>query len=127
MDKFLVTAHFERIKAAQEEWDLALLRFQADVDTLVSRLLYEALIQRMSVEQISAASGIAPRRVREMIRHKGLKASTSKGILSRQAADALHENAALLGIEPHEFDLTSPLAYLPMGEQMRKELEKDDE
>lgn len=127
MDKWLIQEHFKRVKDATSEVELALTRFQADVDTIVSRLLYEALIQRMSVEQISAASGIPPRTVRAMIREKGLKASTSKGVLSRQAADALHENAALLGIEPGEFDLMSPLAYLPMGEKMRKELEESDE
>ena len=118
---------FEKAREAKEEMDLAVLDFNAQWNTFMSRLLYEALAQRMSVAQIAAASGVSERVIRSMLRDRGLNPSASKRTLAGQAADALHANAALLGIEPREMNLMSPLAYLPMGEKMRKELEENDE
>lgn len=118
---------FEKAREAKEEMDRVVLDFNAQWDTFMSRVLYEALAQRMSVAQIAAACGVSERVIRAMLRDRGLNPNSSKRTLAGQAADALHANAALLGIEPREMNLMSPLAYLPMGEKMRKELEENDE
>jgi hypothetical protein len=54
------------------------------------------------------------------MRRNKMSPSSGKTLLAKTAAEALATNSALLGIAPHEMDLTSPLAYLPMGTEMRQ-------
>lgn len=120
MRKFDVQIALEGIAEARERWDSANKKFKADVEYLMTRLLNEAAVNHMSAEEIAKASGLTVKRVRALMRKMTLDPKKGKRLLAKQAAETLAENAALLGIEPHEMDLMSPLAYLPMGEEMRR-------
>jgi hypothetical protein len=125
MKMFDVQIALEGIAEARSKWDTALRKFNADVEFLMARLLNEAAVNHMSVEQVAKASGLTAKRVRVMMRAHGLDPKKGKRLLANHAAQALAENAALLGVEPHEMDLTSPLAYLPMGSDLKKFLETE--
>jgi hypothetical protein len=122
---FDVQIALEGIAEARAKWDMAFRKFNADVEYLMARLLNEAAVNHMSVEQVAKASGLPAKRVRALMRDHGLNPKQGKRLLANHAATALTENAALLGIEPHEMDLTSPLAYLPMGSDLRRILETE--
>jgi hypothetical protein len=122
MKPFGVTLAFEALAEAKAEWDKARTQFDSDVEFVMTRLLHEAAANYMSVEQVAKATGLTPKKVRALMRKVGLDPKAGKRLLSAQAADALRDNAALLGIEPHEMDLTSPLAYLPMGSELRQRI-----
>lgn len=121
MKMYDVQIALEGVAEARAKWDTAFKRFNADVAYLMARLLNEAAVNHMSVEQVAKASGLTPKRVRALMRDHGLNPKHGRRLLANHAATALVENAALLSIEPHEMDLTSPLAYLPMGKDMRAE------
>lgn len=123
MDKFGIQLALAAIKDAREAWAAAQITFQANVDIAMTRLLHEAAVNRMSVDQIVQASGFSAEQVRRMMRQRGLDPKMGRVMLSKQAAAALEENSALLGIDPLHLDLMSPLAYLPMGQDLRKFLE----
>lgn len=123
MKKFDVQIALEGIHEARSKWGAAQAKFNADVEYVMARLLNEAAVNFMSAEEVAKASGLTVKRVRLMMRKHGLDPRKGKRLLAQHAAEALAENAALLGIEPHEMDLMSPLAYLPMGQEMRKFLE----
>lgn len=122
MRKFDVQIALEGVREAREKWVKASMKFKSDIDFVMGRLLREAAVNRMSVGEVSQMSGLTVKQVREAMRRNGLDPKTSKSLLAKQAAEALAENAALMGIEPHEMDLTSPLAYLPMGAQLKQQL-----
>lgn len=122
MRKFDVQIALEGIREAQGKWQKAVLTFNSDVDYAITRLLHEAAVNYMSVDQVAHASGMTAKRVRLLMRKAGLDPKSGKRLLAKQAAEALAENSALLGIEPHEMDLTSPLAYLPMGSELKQQL-----
>lgn len=124
MKKFDVVLALSKIREANALWTKQRLAFNSDVDDLLRRLLHEAAHNFMSVEEVSKASGFTPKRVRELMRRAGLNPKDGKRLLSKKAAEALANNSALLGIEPGEMDLMSPLAYLPMGEQLKRQLHK---
>lgn len=115
----------EGIAEARTAWDRGLRKFNSDVEYLMARLLNEAAVNHMSVEQVAKASGLTAKRVRSLMRAHGLNPKQGKRMLANHAAEALASNAALLGIEPNEMDLMSPLAYLPMGSDLKKFLETD--
>lgn len=123
MKKFDVIIALESVQSAKREWAAGVTMFNASVDTLMSRLLHEAAANYMSPEEVARASGFTPKRVRQMMRDRGLNPRDGKTVLNQKASEALANNAALLGIEPSEMDLMSPLAYLPMGEKMKRELQ----
>jgi hypothetical protein len=122
MEMFGVQLELEAVREAKHKWDTARRKFDSDVELIMARLLNEAAVNYMSVDQISKASGLTPVKVRALMRKHGLNPKHGKRNLAHTAAQALQENAALLGIEPHEMDLMSPLAYLPMGSDLRQEL-----
>lgn len=122
MKKFDVQIALEGIAEAKGEWAKAIRKFNADVERALVRLLHEASANYMSVEEVARHSGLSPKRVRTLMRDHGLNPRLGKRVLADSAAKALHENAALMGIRPHDMDLMSPLAYLPMGSKMRQEL-----
>lgn len=118
-----VHAYLHRVKDARAEFARVQTKFRSDMDAVLSRLTFEGLALRMSVEQIARASGVPTKRIKDFMRSGGMSPSESKTALSRKAAEALANNAALLGVEPNEIDLMSPLAYLPMGSVLRRELQ----
>ena len=122
MQKFDVLIALEGIAEARSKWRTAKREFDGSVNKMMGLLIHEAARNFMSAREVSAASGFTLIRVRALMREHGLDPKSGKRLLSEQAAKALRENAELMGIEPHQMDLMSPLAYLPMGEQMRKEL-----
>lgn len=91
----------------------------ADVELVMKRLLNEAAVHFMSAEEVAKASGLTTKRVRMLMRENNLNPKNGKRLLAKTAAATLVENAALLDVEPREFDLTSPLAYLPMGSTLK--------
>lgn len=123
MDKFEVVLHLESVAHARIEAGHAQKSFNADVEKVMARLLPEAAKNMMSVEEVGAAVNMTPSRVRRLMRDHGLNPRDGKRMLAAQAAETLATNAALLSVEPAEFDLMSPLAYLPMGSQLREFLE----
>lgn len=123
MHKFEVQLALEAVRDARKVWSTSQAVFNAEVELLFSRLLNEAAVNKMSVAAVAEAAGMTQTKVRALMRRHGLNPKTGRNLLAAQAARTLEENSALLGVEPHEFDLTSPLAYLPMGRDLRKFLE----
>lgn len=121
MKMFDVQIALEGVAEARREWAKAQTKFNSDINAIMSRLLHEAARNHMSVERVARLSGMTPRRIRTLMKAAGLDPNLGKRLLAEKASDALLSNAALLGIEPHEMDLTSPLAYLPAGSNLRKQ------
>lgn len=122
MKMYEVQMTMEKIKAARKEWATRHRVVNEQAATAMRRLIHEAAAHRMSVDMVAKHSGYPKSRIREMMRQMGLDPRWSKTMLATVSAAALHENAELLGIDPAAMDLMSPLAYLPMGEQLRDEL-----
>lgn len=125
MDRFGVQLALETMAEASLEWKQAYKKFSEEFDKVMTRLMFEGMANGMSIEQFAEASGMTPKGVRFLMRRKGLDPKRGKRFLSHAAATALAENAELLGIEPNQMDLRSPLAYLPMGSQLRDALDSD--
>lgn len=123
MDKMQVGTALAKVGEARRQWGQAQARFNAETEALMGRLLNEAAANKMSVEAVAEATGMTPTKTRALMRRHGLNPKTGRNLLAKQAAQTLAENAALLGVEPREFDLLSPLAYLPMGRELRGFLE----
>lgn len=119
MKKLDVVIALETVKEARAKWAVAQTSFTADVSTVMKRLLNEAAVNMMSAEEVAKASGLTVKRVRALMRENNLNPKNSKRLLAKTAAETLAENAALMGVEPREFDLMSPLAYLPMGSSLK--------
>lgn len=124
MRKFDVVIGLERARDARKAWTDGRREFDKDYMKVVRRLIHEGCRAFMSAREMANALGVPTTRVTDIMRVDGLSPSLGKRALSDQAARALEVNADLLGIEPHQMDLSSPLAYLPMGEQMRKAIEE---
>jgi hypothetical protein len=125
MKQFEVELALQEIEAARKQWGDAHRDFDRTLNKIMARLLHEAAANRMSVEQVAKHSGIPMTRLRVMMRALGLDLQWSKGLLAESAAKALRENAELLSVDPLDMDLTSPLAYLPMGSDLRNKLQSD--
>lgn len=123
MKRLEVLSYLGQIKEAREEFARVQTKFASDVDAMMNRLIHEGARNFMSAEEIGRAAGMPVKRIRAFMRSAGLSPSDSKTLLSKKAAEALANNSALLGIEPSEMDLMSPLAYLPMGSVMKRELQ----
>ncbi len=109
------------VNKARSAWDTARAKFESDVQYMMSRLINEAVAQYMSAEDIARYSGFTTKRVRLFMRIQRLDPTRGKRTLAKTAADTLRTNALIMGVEPKDMDLTSPLAYLPMGKKMREE------
>jgi len=125
MDKIGVETSLRAVRSARGKWNQARREFDKNVDLIMARLLHEAAANMMSVHDVSMASGLTTKRVRALMRALGMNPHSGKKLLADQAAKALHENAELMGVNPREFDLMSPLAYLPMGKELRMALKKE--
>lgn len=123
MKRLDVIALLEAVRDAKKEWTIARITFDSDVHAIMRRLLHEAAHNYMSPEDVAKASGFTTKRVRQMMRDIGLNPRDGKNLLNRKAAEALATNADLMGIEPRDMDLMSPLAYLPMGSVLKRQLQ----
>lgn len=123
MKPFEIQMTLERIRDARRAATEAHSDINAQARRSMRRLLIEAATNRMSVDEVAKYSGYPKARIREMMRNEGLDPKWSKTLLAAAAAEALAENAELLGIDPVDMDLTSPLAYLPAGDQLRRAVE----
>lgn len=124
MQKFDVQIALEGVREASEKWATASREFRQGREKVLARLIHEAIHNFMSIDEFAQHSGLTRKQVRDLMRRNGFDPKGGKRMLSGQAAKALSENAELLGIKPHEMDLMSPLAYLPMGADLRRELER---
>ena len=122
MNKYDIEMNLERSATLRETWSKAIAEYRKQYLSIMARLIHEAAAQHMSVKQVAALAGIKPREMRALMKRVGLDPRMNRALLADIAAKALAENAELLGIDPREMDLTSPLAYLPMGEQLRIEI-----
>lgn len=123
MNKFDVEMQMHKLADQQEAWHHAHRGFRDAYRALRLRLVLEGLRLYMSVEDVAKMLEVSQRDVRDDMRRAHLNPKRSKTMLAKSAADALNGNASLLGIEPGQVDLLSPLAYLPMGDRMRRELQ----
>lgn len=123
MLKFEVQVALEKVREARAEWAAGSREFRDGVDKVMSVLLHEAARNRMSVHDVAHSSGLTNSQVRDKMRAIGLNPRDGKTLLADHAAKALAENAELLGVNVDAMDLLSPLAYMPMGNQLRNELQ----
>jgi hypothetical protein len=123
MEKFDVVIGLERLADARAKWNKGRREFDTGYYRVLARLVHEGARAYMSDREMAKALGVTTAVVRNFMRSQGLGRVHGKRALSEAAAKALRENAALLGVKPHEMDLTSPLAYLPMGSDLRSQLQ----
>lgn len=121
MQKFIVQLMLEHVREVREQASRANRDYNEGMNKVLASLLHHAALNFMSSHEVGKALGMSPSRVRTLMKANGLNPTSGKRLLSEQAAKALAENAELMGIEPSQMDLMSPLAYLPMGEQLRKQ------
>jgi hypothetical protein len=107
------------IAKCDEEWRTARREYDKERRKVVTRLLNEAAVNFLSTSDVAKALGTTVKKVCATMRENGLDHRRGRGILAKQAAKTLNENAALLGVSPRHMDLTSPLAYLPAGSKLR--------
>ncbi len=122
MKRSEVETAFENLRDAKGAWAQRHREFNDGVAQIMRLLMHEAAVNYMSHHDVARMSGYSVKRVRDLMRAAGLNPRDGKRLLSQKAAEALANNAALMGIEPGEMDLMSPLAYLPMGSVMKREL-----
>lgn len=115
-----VESMLKDLRKAREAWGKGRTEFFAGYDWVLTRLIHQGVVNYMGANQIAAALGVSPKTIRAKMRQIGLDPRGGKRVLNARASEAIIENASIMGIEPEDMDLTSPLAYLPMGEQMRK-------
>lgn len=120
MDKFALELELEALAHARREWETAIREYRDGHNYILRRLLHEAAANRLSPEWVARHLGTTAKQVRAAMRRFDLNVKKGKILLSKQASEALHSNAEIMGIDPREMDLMSPLAYLPMGAEMRK-------
>jgi DNA-binding transcriptional ArsR family regulator len=113
------------LRDEQRKWKLAYQDMRREADKILNRLIHEGIANWMSVEQIATAIDMTPKQVRLHMRRHGLEPKNGRSALAHAAAEALRTNADLLGVDPLDMDLTSPLAYLPMGSDLRKKLQSE--
>lgn len=119
MERHAVLAEMNRIREATAQWTEARKNFNADVDKMLDRLILEAAQHRFSVTDLAGALGLTPRATRALMRAKGINPKYSSLFLSHHASRTLQANAEILGVDPSEIDLLSPLAYLPAGSKLK--------
>lgn len=122
MNKFDVVIALEKLRDQRREWYAAHAEFRKGHDTVLKVLLLHAAKNKMSVADIAHVLSISRGDVRKRMKALGLNQRDGIRLMAEHAAKALAENTELLGVDVHQI-MTSPLAYLPMGDQMRRELE----
>lgn len=122
MEHVEVERALNRVAYNRSQWNKAKHEFDKAAEKVTHRLLLEAAVAKMSVHQVSRCLQITPKRTRELMRRFGMNTKSSRTLLAKDAAEALHANADLMGIDVKNFDLMSPLAYLPAGSVMKQQL-----
>lgn len=122
MKKFEIEINLQHMKEAKEKAVAANREFLSRVDTALVRLIHEAAAQRMSAQQVAKLSGFTTAQIKARMKAMGLNPTTGRALLSKQAAAVLESNAEIMGIQPHEIDLMSPLAYLPAGSLLKEQV-----
>lgn len=110
----------EAVRTASAEWRTARKEFDHQVSRVMWRLLHEAARAMIPLEDVAKHSGMSKGRIRRLMKHAGIDYRRGRTILSRQSANVLKSNAALIGVRPDEMDLNSLLAYLPAGDLFRE-------
>lgn len=105
----------ETVALARKQWAEAQNQFNAEVERTMKRLIHEAAANRMSVQHVAKVSGYTTQQIKTRMKRMGLSQATGKTLLAKTASDAIHSNAELLGVNPSDIDLLSPLAYLEGG------------
>lgn len=123
MQKFDVVIGLERLAEARKRWNEGRRDFDAGYEKVLLLLVHEGARAFMSDREMATVLGWTTGRMRAFMRKVGLSPAAGKRVLREEASKALRENAELMGIRPHEVDLSSPLAYLPMGNDLRKQLQ----
>jgi len=113
-----------QMREAREAWGRGRTEFFAAYDIMLTRYMYEAFANSMSVEHIANALNVTPKTIRTKMRSLNLDPRAGVRALNKAASQAMLDNAALMGIDPRDMDLTSPLAYLPMGSDLRRKLDE---
>lgn len=124
MKQPVVQKALEDLRDKREQWQRKRQDFLSGYDFVMSRLILEACANYMSAEKIAEALGVSKKVIRSRMRTLGLDPRKGTTTLSQSASSAMLENAAIMGIDPSEMDLLSPLAYLPMGQQMKDEFHR---
>lgn len=125
MKQFEVELAFKALGDELKKWKVAYREAAAEGEKIMTRLIHEAIANRMSAEQIAQYTGLTAAAIRMKMRRMGLHPKTSKTALAHAAAEALRTNAELLGVDPLDIDLSSPLAYLPAGSELRKKMQSE--
>ena len=122
MNRFQVLDALREIRDANKQWAVARREYTRVMEKSVNRLILEAATNRIALTTVASASGLTTKRIRAIMRDHGVNPRQAQGLITTQAAEALVSNAEAMGLPVGEMDLTSPLAYLPMGETLAKEL-----
>ena len=120
MEKFEIVINLEHVAASRKAWNEAAKVSAERVDRAMKRLIHEAAAARMSATEVAKLSAFSTAQIKQRMKTMGLNPTTGKTLLSRQAAAVLESNAEIMGIQPHEIDLMSPLAYLPAGSLLKE-------
>lgn len=121
MQKFEIDLNLEHVAEQRKLWNDAAREFGDRVDKAMKRLIHEAAAARMSHVEVAKKSGFTTAQIKARMKTMGLNPTTGRALLSKQAAAVLASNAEILGIQPHEIDLMSPLAYLPAGSLLKEQ------
>lgn len=124
MNKNEILHALGNVKKARKRKLAATRRFDSEVNRVMSRLLYEAAVNRMSVGEVAAASGYPPSQITAKRTALGI-AGKRPGLLVDHAAEALRKNAEALGVGEGDIDLMSPLAYLEGGDALLRDTHGD--
>lgn len=122
MDRVDVLSHLSKIRHARKEVERVRREVNCAADTLIPRLLHEAAREMMSLREVADALGVSVKRVRVLMREAGMNPTVGAQLRASHAVKALRENAALLGVDPREIDIMSPLQYLPGGQGLKTEI-----
>lgn len=112
------------LRRQREAWKDARREFQSEYAETLRWLILEAAATLYSLQEISEILDVPQKTIKAIAKKDDLNFKHDRVLLSHSAVNALRENAALMGINPEDFDLLSPLAYLPMGEELRKSLQQ---
>lgn len=123
MHKFEIEIHLNHIRDARAELNKKVREFNIECDRAMKRLIHEAAANMMSAQEVGKHAGMSTAAVKTKMKKFNLNPSKGKTLLSKNAAEVLASNAEIMGIEPHQIDLMSPLAYLPAGKDVSAFLE----
>lgn len=123
MKKFEIEINLNHIRDARAELNKKVREFNTECDKAMKRLIHEAAANMMSAQEVGKHAGMSTAAVKTKMKKFNLNPSKGKTLLSKNAAEVLASNAEIMGIEPHQIDLMSPLAYLPAGKDVSAFLE----